>query len=114
MAKAKHDTLEKDRLLQEKFANQKSLTQQLRSTNNSLVDAKHIIWDHLLKESKMLKDYFIQVEDEKQLATSCLDNMLTLHKNLVIILFRLKILLNFSIQGQRPSCILQELKIEQI
>ena len=47
LAKAKQDTLEKDRLLQEILANQEPLTQQLRSANNSLVDAKYIIWDHL-------------------------------------------------------------------
>ena len=82
LAKAKHNTLEKDKLLQESLANQESLTQQLRSANNSLIDAKYIIWDHLLKEIKKLKDYFIQVEDERQLATSCLDNLLTLQENL--------------------------------
>ena len=65
LVKVKQDNLEKDRLLQEILANQESLTQQLRSTNNSLIDVKYIIWDHLLKKIKRLKDYFIQVEDER-------------------------------------------------
>lgn len=39
--KVKQDTLDKDRLLQEILANKGSLTQQLRSTNKSLIDAKH-------------------------------------------------------------------------
>lgn len=75
LAKAKQDSLEKDKLLQESLSNQELLTQQIRSTKNSVIDAKYIIWDHLLKEIKMLKDYFIQVEDERQLVISCLDNI---------------------------------------
>ena len=58
------------------------MTQQLRSTNNNLIDTRHIIWDHLLKEVKRLKYYFVQVEDERNLATSCLDNMQTILENL--------------------------------
>ena len=82
LAKAKMDTLDKDKLLQEILLNQESFTRQLRSTNIGLVDAKHIIWDHLLKEMERLKDYFIQVEDERQLAISCLENLQTLQENL--------------------------------
>lgn len=82
LAKAKQDIFEKDKLLKESLANQELLTQLLKSTKNSLIDAKYIIWDHLLKEVKKLKDYFIQVEDEQQLATSCLANLLTLQENL--------------------------------
>jgi len=37
---------------------------------------------HLLKEIKKMKDYFILVEDRRLLATSCLQNMLTLQENL--------------------------------
>ena len=59
LAKAKQDTFDKDRLLQESLVNQESLTHKLGSTNNSLVDAKHIFWDYLLKEIKRLKRYFI-------------------------------------------------------
>ena len=39
---------------------------------NSLTDVKHIIWDHLALELKKFKDYFAWVEDEKELASSCL------------------------------------------
>ena len=77
-SKAKHYTLNKDKLLHESLANQESLTQQLRSTNNNLIDTRHIIWDHLLKEVKWLKYYFVQVEDERKLEISCLDNMQTI------------------------------------
>lgn len=69
-------------MLHESLINQEALTQQLRSANNNLIDAKHIIWDHLFKEVKRLKDYFVWVEDERKLATSCLDNLQTLQENL--------------------------------
>ena len=82
LEKAKQDVLDKDKLLQENLANQESLTQQLRLVNNSLIDAKHIVWDHLLNEVKRLNDDFVQVEDERQLATSYLDNLQTLQENL--------------------------------
>ena len=36
----------------------------------------------MLKEVKRLKDYFVQVEDERQLETSFLDNLQTLQENL--------------------------------
>lgn len=78
LEKAKHDALDKEKLLRESLANQESLTQQLRSASNSLIDTRHIIWDHLLKEVKRLKDYFVQVEDERKLETSCLYNLQTL------------------------------------
>ena len=74
MGKTKQDAFDKYKLLHEILANQESLTQQLRSTNTSLINAKNIVWDHLLKEVKRLNDYFVQDEDERQLETSCLDN----------------------------------------
>ena len=95
MEKAKQDALDKDKLLQEILSSQESLTQQLRSSNNSLIDAKHIIWDHLFKELKRLKDYFFQVEDERQLATSCLDNLQTLQENLGDKPFQAQNVINF-------------------
>ena len=82
MVKAKQDILEKDKLLKESFANQELLTQQLILAKDSLINVKYIIWNHLLKEVKKLKDYFIQVEYERQLASSCLDSLLTLQENM--------------------------------
>ena len=75
LEKSKQEALDKEKLLQESLANKESLTQQL-------IDTKHIIWDHLLKEIKRLKDYFFQVEDERKLTTSCLDSMKTIQENL--------------------------------
>ena len=79
---AKQDILENYKMLKENLVNQELLNQQLRSAKDSLIDAKYIIWDHLLKEVKKLNDYFIQVEDERMLAYSCLANLLTLQENM--------------------------------
>ena len=82
LAKTKQDILEKDKFLKEILANKELLTQQIRSTKDSLIDVKYIIWDHLSKEVKKLKDYFIQVEDERKIASSCLANILALQENM--------------------------------
>ena len=68
-------------MLNDSLANQESRKQQLESMKDSLSDAKHIIWDHLAKEIKRLKDYLMQVEDEKQLEISCLANVLTVQES---------------------------------
>ena len=73
--KAKQDILEKDNLLKESLAAQEVLTQQVRSAKDILTEAKDAIWDCLLREIKKLKEHFIQVEDERQLETSCLSNL---------------------------------------
>lgn len=49
----------------------------------------------MLEEVKKLKDYFIQVEDERQLATSCLDNLKTLYENLGDTLFQARNAINY-------------------
>ena len=89
LAKVKQDILEKDKLLKESLDNQELLTRQLKSAKDNLIDAKYIIWDQLLKEVKKLKDYFIHIEDEKQLTSSCLANLLgpyTTHATPILLL----------------------------
>ena len=48
----------------------------------SIIDAKHIIWDHIVKESKKLKDYLIMIEDERALTTSFLANVITIQEGM--------------------------------
>ena len=47
----------------------------MKSENDTLINAKHISWDHLSIELKKLRDYLIEVEDERELATICLANV---------------------------------------
>ena len=82
LTKAKQNILEKEKILNDNLDNQESLKQQLESMKDSLSDAKHIIWDHLAKEIKLLKDYLIQVEDEKQVAISRLANVLIVQESM--------------------------------
>ena len=51
------------------------LPQQVRPAKDIWIEAKHAILDSLLREIKKLKEHFVQVEDERQLATSCLANL---------------------------------------
>lgn len=48
----------------------------------SLTNAKCIIWDQLDKEIKRLEDYLVQVEDARQLATSCLSDVLIVQESM--------------------------------
>ena len=47
-----------------------------------MIDAKHIIWDHLSIELKKLRDYLVEVEDERELATTCLAKFSIIQKNM--------------------------------
>lgn len=58
------------------------LTQQVRLDKADLAEAKQVIWDSLFREIKKLKQNFDQVEDEKQLETSCLANLQVFHDSL--------------------------------
>ena len=80
--KAKEDIFIKDNLLKESLASQEVLTQQVRSTKDILTQTKHAIWDCSLREIKKLKEHFIQIEVERQLATSFLSSLHVLYENL--------------------------------
>ena len=68
LEKVKQDFIDKDMLLSYSLAKKESLKRQLDSLKGSLIHAKHIIWDHIIKEIKKLKDYLIMIEDEKEFA----------------------------------------------
>ena len=46
------------------------------------MNAKQIIWDHLAKEIKKVKDYLVELEDERELATTCLANVSIIQESL--------------------------------
>ena len=52
-----------------------NLKKQLDSAKKSLIYAKHMVWDYIVKEIKKLKDYLIMLEHERVLATTCLINV---------------------------------------
>ena len=75
MNKAEHDIQERNKALEESLTKQESLKQQLKAVKDSLIDVKHIIWDHLEVQLKKLRDYLVEVEDERELFTNCLANV---------------------------------------
>ena len=58
MNKVEQDIQEREKALEENLDEQESLKQQLKSEKGTLIDAKHIIWDHLSIELKKLRYYF--------------------------------------------------------
>ena len=77
LGKAKHEIIDKGKLFSDSLAEKETLKRQLDLVKESLIDAKHIIWDHIIKEVKKLKHYSIMIEDERALAISCLANVVT-------------------------------------
>ena len=69
-------------MLKESLEAQEVLTQQIRPTKYFLTEGKHVIWDSLFREIKKFKEHFVQVEDQRQLTTSCLANLQVLYENL--------------------------------
>ena len=72
------DLQEKDKVLEQSSVKNESLRTQPKATKNSLIEAKHLIWDHLIREVKKLKDYLIELEDERELDTIYLANVSTI------------------------------------
>ena len=49
LEKVKQDVIDKDKFLLDSLAEKETLKRQLNSVKGSLIDAKHIIWDHIVK-----------------------------------------------------------------
>ena len=78
--------------MKESLETQEMLTQHVRLAKDVLVEANKAIWDSLFREVKKLKENFIQVEDERQLATSCLANLQVLQDSLGVNHYKHKML----------------------
>jgi len=70
--KLEQDNEHKIKALEEALAKQKELMVGLNSMKLSFIGTKYVLWNRLALELKRLKDYFAQVEDDKELANSCL------------------------------------------
>ena len=80
--KAKKYLQEKDKALEQRSVENEFLRRQLETTKDSLIEEKHIIWDHLIKEIKKVRDYSAELEDERELATTYLANVSTIQESL--------------------------------
>ena len=56
--KAKHDILDKDKLLVESFADKENLKRQVDVVRQALEDAKYLLWDNITKKINKVKISF--------------------------------------------------------
>ena len=64
------ESLAKEVLVKEKFL--KARADQFKQ---ALWDTKSLLWDHMFKEIKNLKDYLLMLQDDKALVDTCLSNV---------------------------------------
>ena len=51
------------------------LSPKLDSIKQALIDAKCLVWDHITKEIKKMKDDLVMLQYEKALVDTCLTNV---------------------------------------
>ena len=66
---------EKVRIVTETTAENENLRKHVELGKQALRDTKSLLWDHMLKEVKKLKDYLLMLQDEKNLVDTCLTNV---------------------------------------
>lgn len=82
LEKIKKDVIEKDKLLSNRLAEKENMKRHLDSLKGILIDSKNIIWDHIMKEIKKLKDYLTIIKDERALAVSFFTNVATVQEGM--------------------------------
>ena len=75
LAEVKKTLLDKTKLLTETSIENENLIRQVEASKQPLKDTKLLLWDHMLKEVKKLKDHLIMLQDEKSLVTTFLLNV---------------------------------------
>ena len=78
-----HDELEetkkiladKVRVLTKTTTKNENPRKHVEAGKQALRDTKYLLWDHMLKEIKKLKDYLLMLQDEKALVDTCLTNV---------------------------------------
>ena len=72
LAEVKKTLVDKIKILTETSTKNENLMRQNEARKQALKDTKFILWDHMLKEVKKLKDHLIMLQDEKTLVATCL------------------------------------------
>lgn len=75
LQKEKHDILDKDKLLVERSTDKENLKTQIHAVKEALMDAKCLLWDHITREIKKIKDHLVMLQDENTMVTNCLSNV---------------------------------------
>ena len=82
LAEVKKTLLDKTKLLTETSIENENLIRQVEASKQPLKDTKLLLWDHMLKEVKKLKDHLIMLQDEKSLVTTFLLNVVVVQENM--------------------------------
>ena len=75
LAEIKKILVDKVKIVTETVAENENPRKQVESGKQALRDTKSLLWDHMLKEVKNLKDYLLMLQDEKDLVDTCLTNV---------------------------------------
>lgn len=75
LAEIKKILVDKVKIVTEIVAENENPRKQVESGKQALRDTKSLLWDHMLKEVKNLKDYLLMLQDEKDLVDTCLTNV---------------------------------------
>ena len=75
MAEAKKTLADKIKVLIETSTENENLRKQVEARKHALRDTKSLLWDHMFKEIKKLKDYLLMLQYEKDLVDTCLSNV---------------------------------------
>ena len=80
--RGQENLVDKTKLLIETSTENENLKRKVEESNQSLKDTKLLLWDHMLKEIKKLKDHLIMLQDEKTLVATCLSNIAVVQENM--------------------------------
>lgn len=79
---AKQEVQEKHKLLTEPLADRDGLQEHVDSAKRALIEAKTIIWNHICREVKKVRDYLILLDEEKELTSTCMKNASLMLENM--------------------------------
>ena len=66
---------DKVKVLIETSTENENLRKQVEAGKHALRDTKFLLWDHMFKETKKLKDHLLRLQDERALIGTCLSNV---------------------------------------
>ena len=75
MAEEKKTLVDKVNVLTKTWVENENLRKQVEARKHALRDTKSLLWDHMFKEIKKLKDYLLMLQYEKDLVDTCLSNV---------------------------------------
>ena len=66
---------DKVKVLRKTSTENENLRKQVEAGKQALRDTKFLLWDHMFKEIKKLKDHLLKLQDERALIGTCLSNV---------------------------------------